>query len=47
MAKCTYCRGCLEKRLVENRMYFYCFLCKKYYKIVNHKLIEVSEDEVV
>lgn len=44
--KCRICLGCLEIKQIGNKLYRYCFLCEKYYKIVEHKLVEVSKDEV-
>ena len=32
--KCKECKGCLDKVQVGNEIYFYCFLCKKIYKLL-------------
>jgi len=42
MAKCGFCKGCLDVVIIDNKRYLYCFLCNKYYIEQNFRLVEVS-----
>ena len=30
--KCKRCGSCFQKPIINNELYFYCYVCNKYYK---------------
>jgi len=45
--KCPICNGCITPTwILDRKRVFWCFLCRKYYDIVDGKLVEVDKDEI-
>jgi hypothetical protein len=44
--KCPICNGCMDQYWIGPDMYFYCWFCKKYFRLSNHKFIEVEKPNV-
>jgi hypothetical protein len=45
--KCPDCKLCLDIVFILPRRFFHCFLCLKYYDIVDGNLVQVIPDEVL
>lgn len=42
MSKCVICKSCLDVQIINNVRYLACWLCKKYYIVVDNKLVDVT-----
>lgn len=46
-SKCKVCHGCLTPTwILDQKRVFWCFLCQKYYDIVDGVLVEVNKEEI-
>lgn len=44
MVKCPYCKGCMKYRLINDKSYYCCELCNRYYHIIpGGGLVEVED----
>jgi len=47
MAKCHNCKSCLKIMWVENKVYYYCTLCRLVFGVSGGALVEVKDDKII